>query len=89
MGDFEVCLAGRERNEPFRLAEADADRTVGIQVQYRIIRQATTQLFAVTCLKVQCRSGAGGRYVRNGPDVPQREQAKTQHSDRSHRRCGC
>jgi len=37
MGDFEVCLAGRERDEPFRLAEADGDRTVGVQVQYRII----------------------------------------------------
>src|SRR5256886_17004364 len=71
MGDFEVCLAGRERDEPLLLVVADRDRTVGVQVQYRIIHPATTQLFAATCLKVQCRSGAGGRYVRNGPNVPQ------------------
>ena len=66
------------------LAVADSDRTVGIQVQYRIIRQATTQLFAVPCLKVQCRRmPCEDRAVRDGPNIPPQEQAKTQHSARA------
>jgi len=49
-----IGLAGRKHHLPFRLAVTDSDCAVGIEVHYRIIRQATSQLFAVSCLEVQC-----------------------------------
>ena len=51
VGDFEARLAGRQCDKPFGLTVANRDRTFGIQVQYRIIRQTTAQLFPVTRLK--------------------------------------
>ena len=88
VGDFEVRLAGGEHDEPFRLAVPDGDRTVGIEVQYGIIRQATSQLLAVPCLKVQCRDAIGRRGALRWASIPRQEQAKTQHSARRHRHCG-
>ena len=58
-------------DEPFRFAEANGDGAVRIQVQHGIVCQATTQLLAVTCLKMQRRrcGGAGtgptGRTLHN------------------------
>ena len=39
MGDFEGGLTGEEHDPSFVLAVPDIDRTVGIEVQHRVIRQ--------------------------------------------------
>lgn len=33
VGDFEIGLAGPQRDEPFALAVANRDRTIGVKVQ--------------------------------------------------------
>ena len=85
MGDLEGRLAGGQYGNPFVFAVPDGDRTVGIQVQHRIIRQAASQLFAVPCLEVQGRHAVGRRGVPIRRAVPRQEQADTQQDTRRHR----
>src|SRR5690349_3431683 len=56
-------------------------------MQYRIIRETMSLLLAVACLKVKRRNGGWCRDMRDGPQVPQHEEAKCQHTERCH--CNC
>src|ERR1700722_5897104 len=76
VGDLEGGLAGEQHDSSFVLAVPDIDRTVGIEVQYRVIRQKASQLFTVSCLEVQCRDNVGGG-VLDMPRVPRQEHAET------------
>ena len=88
-GHFKIGLAGGQQDETFRLLKRMVMALSVFRCSTELSRQATTQLLAVTCLKVQCgRRPPADRDGPDGVDSPQRGQAESQHSDRSQRHCG-
>jgi hypothetical protein len=85
MGDFKDSLPSDEFDEPRRAAELDGYFTIRIQMQNGIIRQAMSQLLAVSRRQVQhCRT-TGRNYRGGGLPVPPEQQTDTQYHARGQR----